>query len=110
MGLRHEYRRRRVPGLDADLRFAFGDIGTDSLIGHLGHAVLIEQPVIDAGDRMPLLAWRIQIRAQDLIDERLERIQPRGLWRDSVRLPAVPQLRGTVGELLVSLIMRQVGY
>jgi hypothetical protein len=31
--------------------------------------VLVHQPAVDPRDRVPLLAWGVQVRLQDLVDE-----------------------------------------
>ncbi|MET8747726.1 hypothetical protein [Streptomyces sp. NPDC004728] len=40
--------------------------------------MLLDQPVKDSGDRVPLLARRVQICPEDLVDHRLVRIQRGG--------------------------------
>lgn len=38
--------------------------------------MFLDQPVEDPGDRVPLLARRVQVRPQDLVDHRLVAVQP----------------------------------
>jgi hypothetical protein len=40
--------------------------------------VLVDQPVVDSLYGVPLLAGRVQVRAQMVVDDRLERVQFRG--------------------------------
>ncbi|MFF3767364.1 hypothetical protein ACFYYR_25220 [Streptomyces sp. NPDC001922] len=77
VGLRDERLQRRLAGLDQDLLLPAGDVVADHPVGDIG-SVLLDQPVEDPGDRVPLLARRVQIRPQDLVDHRLVRIQPGG--------------------------------
>jgi hypothetical protein len=42
------------------------------------NAVLVDQQVVDPIDRVPLLARRVQVDAQHVVDHRLERVQLRG--------------------------------
>jgi hypothetical protein len=66
-----------VPGLGPDLGFTGRDVGADHLVRHVDHAVLVDQSAEDPLHRVPLLARRVEIRAQDLLDHRLEPIQLR---------------------------------
>ena len=74
--LRHE-RLRSKPGRRAQLRFPLRHVGSHHRIRHVGHAVLVEQPVIDPLHRVPLLARRAEILPQNRVDHRLERVQLR---------------------------------
>jgi hypothetical protein len=74
--LRHERRWRPVACLDADLRQALRDVGADHAVGDLVRVVLGDEPVEDALDGVPLLAWRVQVGPQDLVDPRLVGVQP----------------------------------
>jgi hypothetical protein len=47
--------------------------------------VLVHQPAVDPRDRVPLLARRVQVRFQDLVDDRLERVQLRRPGRQRFR-------------------------
>lgn len=85
VGLRDEPTRLAAALLDADLGLAPGDIGPDHRVGDVGHHSLVDQPGEDAGGGVPLLAWRIQIGDQDLIDEGLERVELRGPGRIGAR-------------------------
>jgi hypothetical protein len=39
------------------------------------HAVFVDQPVVDPFRRVPLLAGRVQVCPEDVVDDALERIQ-----------------------------------
>ncbi|MFD5342045.1 hypothetical protein [Streptomyces hawaiiensis] len=80
MSLRDERLQRRLAGLDQDLWLPASDVVAHHPVGD-ARPVLLDQPVKDPGDRVPLLAWRVQIRPQDLIDHRLVRIQSGGSGR-----------------------------
>ncbi len=77
VGLREEHLRGTSAGLFPDLRLAVGDVGPDDLVRNVSHAVLVEQTVIDLPDGVPLLAGRVEISPQDIVDRRLERIKLR---------------------------------
>jgi hypothetical protein len=81
MRLRDERLRRTTASLDTDLGTAPGDIRADHRIRHRHRIVLIEQPVKDPLDGVPLLARRIQIRPQHLVDQQLVGIKPGLAWR-----------------------------
>jgi hypothetical protein len=100
--------QRSASRLDSYARAARSDIGPHHRIGHLHRTVLVQQPVEHLLDGVPLLARRVQIRPQHLVDHRLERIQPRlagrqllarlrpdGLHRRLHRPEAHPYLRCT---------------
>ena len=74
VGLRDEPARVAAPLLDPDLRPALGDVGPHHRVGDVGHAVLVDEPSEDPGGGVPLLARRVQVGHQDLIDDRLERV------------------------------------
>ena len=76
MGLRDERLNGRLARLHRDLRLPVGDIAPDHRIRHV-RAVLLDQPVEDPRDRVPLLARRVQVRPQDPVDHRLVRIKRR---------------------------------
>ena len=78
VGLREEHVDRSPAGLDADLRLAVGDVGAHYRVGHLVHVVVGDQTVVDPLDGVPLFAGCVQVRAQDVVDDRLERVQLRG--------------------------------
>ena len=74
--LRDEHLRRAAALLDADLRPAPGHVIADGPVRHVPGPVLIQQPGVDPGRRVPLLARRVQVRPQPPVDHRLERLQP----------------------------------
>ncbi len=74
--LRHERLHRGLARGREDLRLPVGDVAPDHLIGDIG-AVLLDQPVEDPGDRVPLLARRVEVRPKHLVDHRLVGIQRR---------------------------------
>lgn len=67
--------------LDADLGFAPGDVGPHNRVGDADHAVLVDEPGEDAGRGVPLLARRVQVLDQDLLNDRSERVQLRAPCR-----------------------------
>ncbi|WP_343869659.1 hypothetical protein [Dactylosporangium roseum] len=75
MRLLHEHQGRAAAGLSSDLRFVRGDVGPHDLIRHSAHVLLVDQPVVDAFGGVPLLARSVQIGAEHVVDDRLERIQ-----------------------------------
>lgn len=52
-------------------------VGADGVVGDTGQVVLVNQPGEDPGSRVPLLARRVQIGHQHLLDPGLERVQLR---------------------------------
>ena len=78
--LRDECFQRRLAGLDQDLGLPARDVVAHHPVGDV-RPVLLDQPVKDPGDRVPLLARRVQIRPQDLVDHRLVRVQRGGPGR-----------------------------
>ena len=90
--LRDEHLRRTPALLDPDLRTAPPDVIAHGGIGDPFHLVLGHQPVEDPLYRVPLLARRIQVRPQHLIDSRLERIQA-GLARRQLLARRRPRRR-----------------
>jgi hypothetical protein len=102
VGLRHECLCRGFARSCEDLRLPVRDVASHHRVGHLG-AVVLDEPVEDPGDRMALLARRIEVRPQHLVDHRLLRIQCRrpgsgptsvvpGLTRPSSHQTAPPDL------------------
>ncbi len=81
VGLRDERLQRRLAGLDQDFRLPAGNVVADHSVGDV-RPVFFDQPVKDPGDRVPLLARRVEVRPQDLVDRRLERIQGGGTGRE----------------------------
>jgi hypothetical protein len=77
VGLQHERLRRPSTLLDPDLRTAKEDVVPHHRVGHALRVVLVQQPVEDPFDGMPLLARRIQVHPQDLVDRQLERVKTR---------------------------------
>jgi hypothetical protein len=65
----------------SDLWPPFGDVGAHDRVGHFGNGVLGAEPVEDPRDRVPLLAWRVQVSDQDLVDHRLEWVELGYSWR-----------------------------
>jgi len=53
--------------------------------------VLVQQPVIDPPDGVPLLAGRVEISPQDVVDRRLERIKLQTRGGIALRGPTFPQ-------------------
>lgn len=76
VGLRNERVHRSAARLNLDLWTPLGDIGPDHRIGHPLRRVLVDQPVEDPLDGVPLLARGVQVNPQHLVDQRLVRIQP----------------------------------
>ncbi|MFH9554486.1 hypothetical protein [Streptomyces sp. NPDC017435] len=74
VSLRHECLDRCFPRLDQDLRLPVGDVAPDHLVRDV-RGVFLDQAVEDPRDRVPLLARRVQIRPQHLIDEGFVQIQ-----------------------------------
>lgn len=74
--LRDERVARPPAGLRPDLTPPVSHVTPDHLVRHLIGAILTDQPIEDPSRGVPLLARRVQIRPQHLIDHRLERIQP----------------------------------
>jgi hypothetical protein len=56
---------RPATGLDTDLWSAVGDVGAHDRIGDDAHAVLVDHPVKNPFDRVPLLARRVQISTEN---------------------------------------------
>lgn len=75
--LRDEGFHHTPPGLDPDLLTPVSDVATDHLVRDLVRTVLVEKPLEDPLHRVPLLARRIQVGPQHLVDQRLVGIQPR---------------------------------
>ncbi|MFJ5637667.1 hypothetical protein ACIQF5_34190 [Streptomyces goshikiensis] len=75
VGLRHERFDRCLPRLDEDLRLPVGDVAPDHLVRDV-RGVFLDQTVEDPGDRVTLLARRVQIRLEHPVDHQLVRIQP----------------------------------
>ncbi|MEU1726220.1 hypothetical protein [Nonomuraea sp. NPDC005692] len=69
MRLRDERLRRTPACLDPDLTPPVSDMGADDLIRDFHRLVLIHQPREDPLRRVPLLARRIQIGPQHLVDQ-----------------------------------------
>lgn len=75
VGLRNERVYHPAASLNSDLGATVGDIGPHHRIGHRLRPVLVQEPVEDPLDRVTLLARRIQIRPEHLVDQRLVGIQ-----------------------------------
>jgi hypothetical protein len=75
--LRDEGFHHTSPGLEPDLLTPVSDVSTDHLVRDLVRTVLVEKPLEDPLHRVPLLARRVQVGPQHLVDQRLVRIQPR---------------------------------
>ncbi|WP_217241038.1 hypothetical protein, partial [Streptomyces sp. AC555_RSS877] len=75
VGLRNERVHHPAAGLNNDLGPSVGDISPHHRIGHRLRPVLVHEPVEDPLDRVTLLARRIQIRPEHLVDQRLVGIQ-----------------------------------
>ncbi len=100
------------------LRPAFGkNVLPDALVA-AEIAVLLPQTADDLGDRVPLLARRLLIAAQDLVDDRLERIDHRrhdpasiglglGLGQDLADLP--PRVMKLAGQLPNAHLVEAMG-
>lgn len=76
VGLRHEHLRTAASRLSPDLAPTHRDIGADHAVGDPVGVMLIDQPVEDTLGGVPLLARRVQVRAQHLVNQRLEGIDP----------------------------------
>ena len=50
-------------------------VGADGVVGDTGQVVLVDQPVEDPGGGVPLLARRLQVGHQHLLDHRFERVK-----------------------------------
>jgi hypothetical protein len=70
-GVESGARNRAPPRVDADLGLAVGDVGANDLVGDVAHVAFVDQPVVDPLDGVPLLAGRVQVRAEDFVDDRL---------------------------------------
>lgn len=79
--LRNEHPGHPTTAFDADLWPPCGHVGPHHRVGHIVHAVLGAQPVENPGDGVALLAWRVEVGAQDLNDHGFERIEFRHLGR-----------------------------
>jgi hypothetical protein len=90
--LRDEHLRRPPALLDPDRGTAPPDVISHGGIRDPLHLVLSHQPVEDPLHRVHLLARRIQVRPQHLIDGRLERIQA-GLARRQLLTRLRPRRR-----------------
>jgi hypothetical protein len=77
MALPDEHLARAAPGRGADLRFALGHIIANRLVDDIDHLLLVDQPGEDPPHGVALLLRRGQIRAQPLVDDRLELVQLR---------------------------------
>jgi hypothetical protein len=71
VGLRNERVYHPAASLNSDLGAPVGDIGPHHRIGHQLRPVLVQEPAEDPLDRVTLLARRIQIRPEHLVDQRL---------------------------------------
>lgn len=95
VSLRDERFQWRLAGLDQDLGLPAGDVISHHPVGDV-RPVLLDQPLEDPGDRVPLLARRVQVRPQDLVDNRLVRVQRGGSGRQLLtrlwpgRIPSGP--------------------
>jgi len=75
--LGHEHPGRTAALLDADLRAAPRHVIAHRRVRHPRRAVLLDQPGTDPLGGVPLLARRVQVRAQPPVDDLLERLQLR---------------------------------
>ncbi|MFI1281139.1 hypothetical protein ACH4U5_10330 [Streptomyces sp. NPDC020858] len=75
VGLRDERGRRPAALLDPDLTTPVEDVVTDHRVRHFLSAVLVEQPVEDPRERVPLLARSVKISPQHPVDGQLVRIK-----------------------------------
>lgn len=69
--LRNEGFHHASSGLDPDLLTPVSDVSTDHLVRDLVRTVLVEKPLEDPLHCVPLLAQRIQVGPQHLVDQRL---------------------------------------
>ncbi len=80
--LGHERLTRAPARLGPDLGTALRDVGANHLIRHSHRVMLAHQPVEDALGGVTLLARRVQVRAQHLIDHVLVGVDlGRSLWQ-----------------------------
>jgi hypothetical protein len=79
VALRHE----RLAQRETHLPLALPDVVAHRRLSHRGVRKLLQDPMIDAPRRMPLLARGAPILVQHRIDERHDRVQ---LWLDPLRV------------------------
>lgn len=77
VGLRDERVHDSFAGLQPDLFTAASDVCADHLVGDVDGVVLVQQPVVDPLDGVPLLPRRGQIRREYGVDHRPVGVQPR---------------------------------
>jgi hypothetical protein len=86
VGLRDEHFLQRPARRRPDLRAAHPHVVPHRGVGDLGLAVLVDQPGMHPPGGVALLARRVEVRAQHLVDQRLGRVQPRcGPYRGLAR-------------------------